>query len=268
MKTSLYILMFGMLLLACEQKTKSSGDENIEQAESIGIDESVIIDKITTIDSISNDQMIYRSLRWEKTVDSNSYFTEAAIVINEKGFPIKLVEYYSDDKTAKNGQINYYVEDEKLFATVHLYNQYFEDGTGKTVETRTFYENEKAIKSESRSAFYMEDLPYNEFQETDKTIIEDYENVVDMINNQGKYKTHYLSYIEAIEELYLLLGEAKETDRFVTTLKVEQPTETIIKLVDNSNKYKFTPLAVSHEIKGGKGLPEIRVIKDISIINE
>ena len=73
---------------------------------------------------------------------------------------------------------------------------------------------------------------------------------------------------EAVEELYLLLGEAKETDRFVTTLKVEQPTETIIKLVDNSNKYKFTPLEVSHEIKGGKGLPEIRVIKDISIINE
>jgi hypothetical protein len=82
-------------------------------------------------------------------------------------------------------------------------------------------------------------------------------------------QTYFLSIIESQNQLYLLLGEPKEGERYVTVVRVDDMNEPFIKdLVRNRKEYKFRPILIKFDVVGGNGEPEFRVLNGAKWLDE
>lgn len=268
MNNSIYsILIFfvtaSAALTSCEQKTKG---EPIPSMVSDTISKNEIstaqqkMEEFETLDIASFE--LVKSLRWEESIGDNSKFLEVDLYLNADKMPVKIVEYFSDGNFAEQGERAYYLDQNEVYAISKRYDDWVDSNFAVFNEKQVFFEQGEAIDARYRSSDYAEDIVNEKWKKIRPENISNESIVMDLINGRGRFQTRYISYIEANESLFLLLGEPKEGDRFVTAVKVEQPTPFIKELIMNSKKHKFKPIDIEFAVTGGNGQPEFRVLKN------
>lgn len=262
LKTFLALFIFGAFM-ACEQKTK---EESV-------IDNPTDTPKKTEITSaqqkmeefegldMSSFELV-KSLHWEESIGENSKFLEVDLYLNADKMPVKIVEYFSDGNFAEQGERIYYLDQSEVYAITKRYDAWVDSNFAVFNEKQVFFEKGNPIDARFRSSDYAEDIVNENWKNIRPENISNETVVMDLINGKGRFQTHYISYIEANESLFLLLGEPKEGDRFVTVVKVEQPTPFIKELITNSKKHKFKAIDIEFAVIGGNGQPEFRVLKN------
>lgn len=250
-----------LFFTSCEQKTKSSSSENTLQLTEKEKEYAFLEQKINEIDSLPENQTnVVRSLRWEKINNDVASSIEVAAVLDADGFPVKVVEYYAEGNMGKRGERKFYLEKEKIFAVAEIYDEWIDSSTVNIIEQRTFFENENPVYAKQRSAdyeVYLKDKPWVKIRPENKDISRAYS----ILSREGDFQPHFLSYIQGDDMLFLLLGEPKEENRYVTTVQVEKMNDFIADLIKHKKEYKFRPMYIEFDIVGGKGTPEFRVLR-------
>jgi hypothetical protein len=268
MKNSIYniLLLFviaTVVLTSCEQKTKGEatsavGSDTISNNEITAAQQKM--EEFEALNMASFE--LVKSLRWEESIGENSKFLEVDLYLNADKMPVKIVEYFSDGNFAEQGERIYYLDQNEVYAISKRYDDWVDSSFAVFNEKQVFFEQGEAVAARYRSSDYAEDIVNENWKTIRPEKISNETVVMDLINGKGRFQTHYISYIEANESLFLLLGEPKEGDRFVTVVKVEQPTPFIKELITNSKKHKFKAIDIEFAVTGGNGQPEFRVLKN------
>lgn len=249
------------LFCACEQKKKETFTQETKENNKSSEFVDSFINKAQEIDLLADKELTpVKSLRWEKNDETSSSFVEVETFINEDGYPLKVVEYFSDGNYGKEGQKVYYLEENKVFAADYIYDEWIDSSNSILIEKQIFLEDEKPTYSRSRSADYIEDLVEAKWSEIRPEPIYP-ERAYDILGGEEPFKTHFISTIEGQGSLFLLLGEPKKEDRYVTTVMVGEVTPFLEDLLNNKEKYKYRPIKISFDIVGGNGEPEFRVLR-------
>lgn len=248
---------------SCEQKTKGNNKNQStkETQDTVSTEVSNSEKIIAEIDNnITNLNQVH-SLHWEKTIDDNSEFREVEAFMNDQGVPSKLIEYFSMGNYKEQGERHYYFHDSQVIAVIKKADEWIDSNTVIYKETKTLYNENKPKVTRVRSAEYIDKINDADW-ETIRTVSHQTElNIVDnILKGQGKFKTHFISIIKGQEQLFLLLGEPKNEDRYVTTVLVNPETPFIKDLLANMDSYKFKPIDIQFEIVGGKGSPTFRLM--------
>lgn len=275
MKNPLFKLLLGLfsatfLMLSCEQKTKVNTSDPIKSTDSIEVTKvSAAEQKMVEFEAldVTNFELV-KSLRWEETVGENSKFLEVDMYLNADKMPVKIVEQFSDGNFAEQGERIYYLDQNEVYAVSKRYDEWVDSNFAVFNEKQVFFEQGEPVEARFRSSDYADDIVHESWKPIRPENISNESVVMDLINGKGRFQTHYISFIEANEALFLLLGEPKEGDRFVTVVKVQQMTPFIEDLLSNSKKYKFKPINIEFAVTGGNGQPEFRVLTNASWKNE
>lgn len=255
------LLLITVTLLSCEQKIKGS---NTSPSSKDSIEEETISTsqkKMEEFETLDNSVLeLVKSLRWEETVGDQSKFKEVDIYLNADKMPVKIVEYFSDGNFAEQGERIYYLDQNEVYAVHKRYDDWVDSNFAVFNEKQVFFENGEAVHARFRSSDFADDIVHERWEKIRPENISNEAEVMDIINGEGRFNTHYISYIQTENALFLLLGEPKEGDRFVTAVKVDKMTPFIEELLNNSKKNKFKPISITFEVSGGNGQPEFRVL--------
>lgn len=260
-KMILFLFIF-VALVACEQKTKgeSAIDKPADTSKTIEITSGQqMMEEFEGLDM--NSFELVKSLHWEESIGENSKFLEVDLYLNSDKIPVKIVEYFSEGNFAEQGERIYYLDQSEVYAISKRYDEWVDSSSVVFNEKQVFFEQGEAVDARQRTSDYAETIVDEKWKKIRPENISNETNVMDLIKGKGRFQTHYISYIEANESLFLLLGEPKEGDRFVTVVKVEQPTPFIKELITNSKKHKFKPIDIEFAVTGGNGQPEFRSVK-------
>jgi len=259
------LLMITVALFSCEQKTKGgtttpSSKDSIEE-ETISASQK----KMEEFETLDNSSLgLVKSLRWEERVGDQSKFQEVDIYLNADKMPVKIVEYFSDGNFAEQGERIYYLDQNEVYAIHKRYDDWVDSNFAVFNEKQVFFENGEAVDARFRSSDYADDIVHESWDKIRPENISNEQEVMDIINGEGRFKTHYISYIQTENAIFLLLGEPKEGDRYVTAVKVDKMTSFLEELLNNSKEYKFKPISITFEVSGGNGQPEFRVLTSAS----
>lgn len=261
-----YFLIFSVILTSiftsCEQKT-NSGDNNSDK-----------VDLDTTIQELpASHNMMHeienniselnevRSLRWEKTIDDNSEFREVHAYMNDQGVPSKMVQYFSMGNFQEQGENHFYFNNSEVIAVVKKADVWIDSNTVVYKETETYYEDGKPVFSRIRSSDYADQITDVEWKKirpvSNKSELEIVDNI---LKGKGRFKTHFISVIKGKEQLFLLLGEPKNENRYVTTVLADHRVPFVNNLLHNLEAYKFRPIDIKFQVVGGNGRPEFRML--------
>lgn len=266
MKKSIFkpfsILIITILTItSCEQKTKDSSSETIKNDTISKLEITTSQQKMEEFEAMDISEFeLVKSLRWEESVGENSKFLEVDLYLNADKMPVKIVEYFSDGNFAEQGERVYYLDQNEVYAISKRYDDWVDSNFAVFNEKQVFFEKGQAVDARIRSADYADDIMNVSWKKIRPENISNEAVVMDLINGKGRFATHYISYIEANDALFLLLGEPKEGSRFVTAVKVQEMTPFIQELLSNSKKYKFKPINIEFAVTGGNGQAEFRVL--------
>jgi hypothetical protein len=264
-KLPLVLFLVSILSLSCEQKSKG---ENTEIQPSDSINENKISSseqKMIEFDAldIRNFELV-KSLRWEESIGDNSKFLEVDVYLNADKRPVKIIEYFSEGNFAEQGERIYYFDQNEVYAISKRYDDWVDSNFAVFNEKQVFFEDGEAVEARFRSSDYADDIVNETWKKIRPEQLSNEATIMDVMNGEGRFKTHYISYIQTAEALFLLLGEPKEGDRYVTVVKVQEMTPFLEELLSNSKKYKFKPINIEFTVTGGNGQPEFRVLTKAS----
>lgn len=266
----LLILLFMIFTYSCEQKKKSA-DSNTEDTEEI--DSTVSSDsefmqfqntkKMEEINAMIAPDKRVESLRWEKSTDHGSEFVTVTAYLNEDGVPMKIIEHFINGNFRPEGQREYYLEDNNLIFFQEFKDVWIDSNQTEYVETKMVFNNkEEPQMSLTRSADFndIQDATWKEISKEKPPM----EKINHILSGTGRFETHFISVIKA-NDLFLLLGEAKENDknRYKTAIRVDEMTPLIEDLLDNLDAYKFRPVDIQFKVVGGKGEAKFRALTAI-----
>lgn len=261
--------IFTILVLSCDQKVKEEAweDDTLPKPKIVldGNESDVahLIVKMEMIDQQPDTSYRkVRSLRWEYSSDSVGEVVEVTAFVNKEGYPAKIIEAYYEDANQRQGEKNYYYEKETLIATADLYDEWKHIEGGMMYYDQVFYENEEVTYARHKEAKEVDMLSDVEWEEAQTPTVLNPERALAILGQTTPFETHFLSIIESNNSLYLLLGEPKDGDRYVTVLRVEDVNVPFVQdLLKNRTTYRYRPIAVQYEIVGGNGSPEFRVMR-------
>lgn len=264
MKNSFYLIaVLASLFFACEQKTNNSIDkEGQVVADSSKNELPASQEMVFEIENNLANLNEVRSLRWEKTIDDNSEFREVHAYMNDEGIPSKLVEFFSMGNFKDQGERHFYFKGDELLAVVSKKDVWVDSNTVLYKETETYYEKGKPVFSRIRSAEYLDEINQSEWEKIRTVSYEDeLKTVNSILNGEEPFRTHFISVIKGQNELFLLLGESKDDNRYVTTVLADQNAPFVRDVMANLKEYKFRPIDIQFKIIGGKnGSPEFRLM--------
>lgn len=257
------VVLISLLFFSCEQKTKNSN----ENKNKVGIDSTsqelpVSQQLVFEIENNISNLHEVRSLRWEKTINDNSEFREVHAFMNDEGVPSKIVEYFSMGNFKEQGERHYYFEGDQVLAVVSKKDVWIDSNTVLYKETETFYDKETPVISRTRSAEYIDEIDQSEWEKIRPvSYVEELKTVNDILTGQGHFRTHFISVIKGQNELFLLLGESKNENRYVTTVLADRNAPFVRDILNNLKEYKFRPIDIQFNIIGGdNGRPEFRLM--------
>lgn len=249
---------------SCEQKTKATQMQDISSDQGEISFSSDSERKMNEFDALDKSKfMLVKSLRWEEIGPNNTRFIEVEALLNEDGLPVQITEYFTLGNFQEEGERVYYLDQNEIYALVQRYDSWVDSNYAIYNEKQLFYEKGAATSARHRSAGVVEEIdqePWNIIRADDFSNIAE---VRDVLNGEGRFTTHYLSYIPLNEELFLLVGEPTDEIRMQSALKVPQMTPFLEQLLKHSKQHKFKPLAITFEVVGGNGMPEYRVLSTI-----
>jgi len=263
MKYTFYIIaVLSSLLVSCEQKTKNSNKE-IEKvdfdttAQELPPSHELMYEIENNLSNLNQ----VRSLRWEKTIDNNSEFREVHAYMNDEGVPSKIVEYFSMGNFKEQGERHYYFNGSKIVAVIKNADVWVDSNAVVYKETETFYKDGKSIQSRVRSSDYLDEIEEANWKQIRPiSYSEEIKTVDNILKGKGEFRTHFISVIKGQEQLFLLLGEPKNENRYVTTVLADHRVPFVNNLLHNLDAYKFRPIDIQFQVIGGNGKPEFRML--------
>lgn len=263
MKYTFYlIIILSSILISCEQKTKNS----VENTNKVDLDTTsqelpASHNMMLEIENNLANLNEVRSLRWEKTNDDNSEFREVHAYMNDEGIPAKIVEYFSMGNFKEQGERHYYFRDTEILAIIKKADVWIDSNTVVYKETETFYENGNSIQSRVRSSEYIDEINEVDWKKIRPiSHNQELETVDNILKGKGVFRTHFISVIKGQEQLFLLLGEPKSENRYVTTVLADHRIPFVNNLLHNLDAYKFRPIDIQFQVVGGNGRPEFRML--------
>lgn len=261
----MYRLLFisPLLFLACEATQTNESSKQPTTKTDVPAVVQEVTPKIAGIDSLSVTELEHvRSLRWEKATQEGSEFIEVSAFVNADEFPLKLTEYFSEPGYGREGENFYYLENNQLIAVRSIYDEWIDSNTMQVVEQEHYFKNGKPTYSRIKRASFLDELPDQKWEQI-RTEAPSIERAYKILKSEPPFTTTFISFIQGEESLFIVLGEPKDEDRFITALKIANKDPIIEKLYKNIEANKYKPLDISFEISGGNGYPEFRVLKDI-----
>lgn len=265
------LLSFGLFMLnSCDQKTYSSSESDNEEVDEIEVfaedfDEHPNAKMMRIIDNSLGNARKIESLNWEKQTETHgSEFIQIEAYLDEKGFPIKIVEYFINGNFQPEGLRNYYLEDNNLIGYSEMRDEWVDESYTIFKEKRTLFEDSQPVITQERSAYN-----YDEAQDSTWTNIQP-EGVSlimaeQILSGSGRFDTHFISVVKG-DNLFLVLGEnkAETLERYTTSVMVTENSPFIEDLLENLDEYKFRPINISYDVIGGGNEPEFRILTGVS----
>lgn len=260
----LTLLLVGMtILLSCEQKTKNrkSNQSNLKSDSTVLAKKYPGQQKMEEINELVSELEEVHSLRWERTNAGQSSFVEVIAFINDDGVPQKIIEEYSKGNFQNQGERHFYLENNKIVAFEDKRDVWLDSNTFVYEEVQTFYNEHEPVLTRKRSSATIADIEEQDWKNI-RPESHTLTKVNKILSGEEEFETHFISIIQAQQGLFLLLGEDKETDRYVTTVRVDQKTPFIKDLLNNLEEYKYRPIDIKFKIEGGGGQPQFQVLTD------
>lgn len=261
---------------SCDQKRNDNSevegneinqqDEVVEKsAEKLSEDALNLLDKIEEINHLCQQELNEtRSLTWEKSIGDERQLLRTRTYLDEKGTIYKVVEEYSEPGYGDQGEVHFYFENGEVFSIYHQYDSWKDSNYVEIHDEQIFLdENQKVIDARQKSALSIDEIENEEWNSLKVKDIPSTERAFAILKEEKPFKTHFLSYIETDESVFLILGEPKEADeeRFVTSV-LANPNEPFIQsLIQNKESLKFKELDIDYFFEGGSGRPEFTILK-------
>lgn len=264
MKYIIYLFVAFPLFFSCEQKTKanSKNTEQIQNHDTVDVKQVYPgQSKMEEINSIIGELEEVHSLRWEKSLEDQTLFTEVIAYLNQDGDPQKIIELYSNGNYQDQGERHFYLENGKLIAFEDKKDAWLDSNTFVYEETQTFYNENEPVMTRKRSGASVAEIEQSEWKAI-RPESHTLTKVNKILSGTGAFQTHFISIIESQSGLFLLLGENKETDRYLTAVRVDERTPFIDDLLSNLEEYKYRPIDIQFKIVGGAGQPQFQVLTD------
>lgn len=266
---TLIVLLFLFLFFSCEESNDISNAS--PETTAVAGDRPLIVTNINTkiaaIDSLTEVELQrVRSLRWEKSTSEGSAFLEVSAYINADEFPQKIAEYFSEPGYGKEGENIFYFENNELIAVTSLYDEWIDSNTMEVVEQQHFLENGEVTYSRIKRAAFLDELADKKWKKI-RAEAPSLDRTYKVLRSESPFTTTFISFIQGDESLFILLGEPKDEDRYITALKIDSKDPVLEKLYNNPEEYKYTPFKITFDIIGGNGTPEFRVLKDIETVD-
>jgi hypothetical protein len=259
------ILSLFIIVVSCQQKTKTSSESRTEEkvTSTNEVEKDTILPSQQKMDEIN--EMIeglspVRSLRWEKISENGQQsFTSVSAYLNDDGIPVKIIEEYDNGNYQNQGERTFYLENNEIIAFEENRDVWIDSTDFLYEEIRSFYDNKEPVKNEKRSASSVSEIENKKWNRIrpEKHSLTKIENI---LSGKGRFATHFISVIDISSGLFLLLGEAKNEDRYQTAVRVDKKTPFIEDLLNNLDKYKFKPIDIQFTIEGGAGQPQFQVL--------
>ena len=219
-------------LSSCKDKTKSVETPE-KKSLTIGnstISEPAIDNYVQMIDAIPEEEMPYMAslhyLNDYEDVQVKAFLKDSAVV--------KIVESFIDNTNNTFGRRIYYMQNDNLVFVKELKQEPTADSIGQMHETISYYKNGDVSKSAEKTAKFEEDLDATYYVSCKKKIMP-FDNLVALMNREGKYTTNYLGFIKAGDFQFLWLGE-NDKDGLTTTLMIDFQDKFIADLLKNPTK--------------------------------
>lgn len=249
----------------CEQpsvKTSSKNDVNKEEQKPYHKTEQYIKAVEENLPQLEK----IESLSWHKMIDDQNVMLEVVAYMDEFGSILKLVESYNDETIQELGKKEFYLENDQLIASSHAVDELMEDGNYRATRTTTYYKDEVPAYSFQQEANFIDELDQAEKLELAEHSTLSISKTLDVLNHEGPYSTHYLSFVESNNSIFLVLGEPKSSERFSATVLVEEVTPFIQELIDHSEKHQFKKVDITYRTVGGNGQPKFKLLEEISFV--
>lgn len=265
MKALKYSVMLGIFLYltaACDQKVKTAEKnppENTENAAETQVKQYPAAEKMEEIDRIAQELQQVESLRWENTEGAQSSFVEVQAYLNDDQQPLKIVEHFINGGYNGQGERQYYFKNGKVIAFYEKKDDWIDTTQSVYVETQTFYNEEEPVSTRTRSADYADEIEKSDWKEIQPSH-HSLQTVNQILGGEGRFETHFISVIKGGNQLFLLLGEPKKDNRYITTVRVDQKTPFIDDLIQHLEEYKYKPVDIEFKVVGGSGEPKFRVL--------
>ncbi|MFA5575176.1 MAG: hypothetical protein WC994_09030 [Brumimicrobium sp.] len=263
MKNIIFVLALLAFSTACEQKIKTGSENELVGQELAGSAHEKIIQEI---ESRIDEGMKVQSLQWEKQTEQHgSEFIEVEAYLNPDGKAIKIVEYYILGNYQPQGEKIYYLNNGEIVAYRENIDFWVDSLNTNYREIQTFFENGKAIKSQTRVSISYDDIQFQEWEDTELDI-PSLEKINQILNGEGRFQPHFISVIKGDNATFLLLGEPKELgeERYTTAVRVDVIDDFMQDLLKNQETYKFKPVDIQFRIEGnGITTPIFRVLTNI-----
>jgi hypothetical protein len=263
------LLIVGIILfLACDQKSKSNdGDVSVDGKTPLvsmndgefSLGERKLMEFLNTDHS---DLLLVQSLRWELMSEYNPKMIEAYALLNTDGNPVKIVESYAIGNFGNEGEREYYFDQEEVYAIIDRYDEWVDSSYAVYHEKQLFFEAGEPVACNYRSSDFAEEIDNEPWKAIRPENISNAAEVRDLLSGDGRFKTHFISYIESGESLFLLLGEPKEKERMHTAVMIQEMTPFLRDLLTNYKINKFRPIQIEFDVVGGNGEPEFRVLRN------
>ena len=257
-----------VLFLSCDQKSKSNeGDASLDSNRSTvsSTDTELSLGEQKLMEFLNSEHTglsLVQSLRWELMSDKNPKMIEAYALLNADGNPVKIVESYAFGNFGNEGEREYYFDQEELYAIIDRYDEWVDSNYAVYNEKQLFYEAGEPVACKQRSADFAEEIERQPWKVIRPENLSNAGEVRDLLSGEGRFKTHFISYIESGESLFLLLGEPKEKERMHTAVMIQEMTPFLRDLLTNYKTNKFRPMEIEFDVVGGNGEPEFRVLRN------
>lgn len=231
------IILSLVFLYSCSSKNDDVNSKNTKLAI-----EGTIDAEIASIEAeILEKGQVATSLRYTQNDDIyvvvNAHF-------NEAGKIIKIEEEYSEGANKNTGKNSYYLKDEKIIATREYFSE-FKPTKSSFIDRISYYEKEKAVKTKAKIVDFEEDLEKVAYQEVDLVSIK-IDRAKRVLNQQGEFENTFQGFIKVGPLYYITIG-SKNSEGYVSTLRVDYEDEFITKLLNDQEKYFNRKIFVNFE---------------------
>ncbi|SFT89418.1 hypothetical protein SAMN05216474_2997 [Lishizhenia tianjinensis] len=249
-----------LLTTACEQKTIADKEVTLipmpeKQGESDVANNSETYNGpsmafVKEIELTPIEQFVVdKSLRFEI---ADSGYVEQVDAYYLEGVLVKAVEKYQEGFDGKSGtRVFYFDEEQNLQAVFHNYDEYSENEVTMFSEKRTYYEKGKPVFTQFRTTDLYEELPNLAFSKI-RTEENSTQRVLELVERKGRFQPHFIGFLEAQNEVYMLLGEPHVNVGYFSAVKVTHQDDFIADLIDHEEEYLNKPIDVKFYVTSGR----------------
>ena len=189
---------------------------------------------------------------------SNKTSFEVTFKLNDENEILRMTEKYTVNESGSIMSNIFYYKDKTMYSS----KEYFEEGLGDDayfVERVTYYDKKsEPTLTKRRTAPFEDYLDQSSFEIAATQACSD-EKALRAITQQGEFETNFRGFVEEGAELYLMVGENKESG-YETAILVQRRTPFLMSLKQNQESNMGMKLQVSFQTMKDSGGYEFQAL--------